>query len=130
MEALIVFQTQDFIASSVKPDGTGRQDHELGCIAPAWSPDGMLAACLAPGADGNAVWLVQGPKDVPPTGSGARGQLSSGNATSGARFSRDGHWLAWTELSRDGNEHLFVLGARPEGPVRGEVKAGGCRAGI
>ena len=119
---LIAFQTQDFVASSIKPDGTGRQDHELGCLAPAWSSDGMLAACVVRGTDGDAMWLVQGPQDVPPTGSGARRQVSSGIATSGAGFSHDGRWLSWSEVSRDGQEHLLVLALDPVDPLAGDLR--------
>ena len=120
--SLIIFETYDSVASAIRPDGEGRQDLELGCMAPAWSPDETLATCLMASADGNVVWLMQGPKGVTSTSSGARSQVSSGNATSGARFSRDGRWLAWTELGKDGNEHLFVLAVDSRDPFAGKSK--------
>jgi dipeptidyl aminopeptidase/acylaminoacyl peptidase len=42
---LLLFTTQDFIASIVNADGTGRQDELLGCTTSSWSPSGKLGLC-------------------------------------------------------------------------------------
>ena len=43
--SLLLFTTQDFIASIVAPDGSQRQDEALGCETSAWAREGGISLC-------------------------------------------------------------------------------------
>ena len=119
--SLIVFETQDFIVSSIKPDATAQQDLELGCLSPAWSSDGRMTACVVPGPAGNAVLVLQGTQRTPPSGSAVRRELPGNGVPSGPQFSHDDRWLAWSDASTNGSEHIFVSlldGQYPSGDLR------------
>lgn len=120
--ALLVFETQDFIASSIEPDGTARQDRELGCFSPALSADGKVAACVVPSPTSTAVWLLGAKGGAPSSGSTPGRMLPDSGTTSGPHFSHDGRWIAWSGLAADGQAHVFVVALDPKDPFSGDLR--------
>jgi Tol biopolymer transport system component len=111
---LLAFFNQDFLISTVQPDGTGGADQILGCATPGWSRDGHLRACayFTPVGEMGISWAGTGPDfrddTAGPGAEPARKSDRAGNDTN-PQFSQDGRWLAWQRCEVDGVTCRVVL---------------------
>lgn len=128
---LLLFTTQDFIASVAAPDGSQRQDESLGCESSSWARDGAIALCSAFDADATSPGVHTSLDIWPALDTGFRAaetRIPTRNnnptyATTSVHLagiqvqpvmSDDGAWLAWWGYTTGNPPHVYAAPVQPD----------------